>query len=92
VASAIVNTAQQVGGSLGTALLNTIAASATAGFVATHPLGQVGAALIHGYSVAMEWGTVILVLGAVAAGALISLGRPAPHGVGSSARIMEAKR
>jgi MFS family permease len=78
VASAMVNTAQQVGGSLGTVLLNTIAASATVAFVASRPLGQVGraAALVHGYSTAMAWGAAILVLGAVAAGALITVGRP----------------
>ena len=34
VASAMVNTSQQVGGSIGTALLNTIAASATTGWIA----------------------------------------------------------
>ena len=36
VASAMLNTSQQVGGSIGTALLNTIAASATAGWFASH--------------------------------------------------------
>ena len=38
VASALVNTTQQVGGSLGTALLNTIAATATATYIAAHGL------------------------------------------------------
>ncbi len=38
VASALVNTTQQVGGSLGTALLNTLAATATTTFLATHAL------------------------------------------------------
>jgi len=74
VASATVNTAQQVGGSLGTVLLNTVAASATAAYVAAHP-----AALVHGYTVAMAWGVAILVLGAIAAGGLITAGRPAPR-------------
>ena len=36
VASALVNTSQQVGGSIGTALLNTIAATAAANYVAAH--------------------------------------------------------
>jgi len=36
VASALVNTGQQVGGALGTALLNTIAASATAAYAGSH--------------------------------------------------------
>jgi hypothetical protein len=95
VASAVVNAAQQVGGSLGAALLNTIAAGATAGFAASHPLGQVGraAALVHGYSVAAGWGSAILVLSAVASGVLISPRRPAPHSPGSATQsVEEAKR
>jgi EmrB/QacA subfamily drug resistance transporter len=71
VASATVNTAQQIGGSLGTAVLNTIAIAATAAFVGTR-----GAALVHGFSVATGWGVVILVLAAVVAGALITAPRP----------------
>jgi predicted MFS family arabinose efflux permease len=74
IASATVNTAQQIGGSLGVALLNTIAASATAGVFASR-----AEALVHGYSVATMWGTVILVLAALAAAALINAGRPAPR-------------
>jgi EmrB/QacA subfamily drug resistance transporter len=78
VASAMVNTAQQVGGSLGTVLLNTIAASATAAYLAAHA-GAPAAALVHGYAVAMAYGAAILVVGAIAAGALINAGRPAPR-------------
>jgi EmrB/QacA subfamily drug resistance transporter len=73
IASAAVNTAQQIGGSLGTALLNTIAASATIGFVGAH-----AEALVHGYSVATVWGTAILVLGALVAALLINAPRPSP--------------
>jgi EmrB/QacA subfamily drug resistance transporter len=72
VASAAVNTAQQIGGSLGTAVLNTIAITATAGYV-----GPRAVALVHGFSVATGWGVVILVLGALAAGVLINAARPA---------------
>jgi EmrB/QacA subfamily drug resistance transporter len=71
IVSAAVNTAQQIGGSLGTALLNTIAASATIGFVGPH-----AEALVHGYSVATMWGTAILVLGALVAALLITAPRP----------------
>jgi EmrB/QacA subfamily drug resistance transporter len=71
VASATVNTAQQIGGSVGTAVLNTIAITATAGFV-----GPRVAALVHGFSVATGWGVVILLLGAVVAGILINAPRP----------------
>ena len=71
VASAIVNTASQIGGSLGTALLNTIAISATAGFA-----GPRAAALVHGFSVATGWGTAILLVGALAAALLITAPSP----------------
>jgi EmrB/QacA subfamily drug resistance transporter len=80
IASATVNTAQQIGGSLGTALLNTIAAGATAGYLAAvHPLVEAVRAqgLVYGYSIATAWGTAILILGAVAAASLINRGRPA---------------
>src|SRR5579864_8388960 len=40
VASALVNTTQQTGGSLGVALLNTVAASATTGYLASHGAGH----------------------------------------------------
>ncbi|MCX4409384.1 MFS transporter [Streptomyces sp. NBC_01764] len=68
VASATVNTAQQVGASIGTALLNTIAAGATATYLADHHGGStLRDATVHGYSVAATWalgimlGTALLV-------------------------------
>lgn len=77
VAAATVNAATQVGGSLGTALLNTIAASATAGYlVGVRPSPTVIAqGLVHGYSTATEVAIGILVLGAVASFLLINAGR-----------------
>jgi MFS family permease len=76
-AAATVNTAQQVGGSLGTALLNTIAASATAAYLARHsPSPDPVHALVHGYRIATTWGTAILALGAVVAAVLINAGSP----------------
>jgi predicted MFS family arabinose efflux permease len=77
VASAMVNTANQIGGSLGTALLNTAATSATAGYLALHTLAPRIAGLVYGFSVATAWGVAILLLGAVAAGVLINAPRPA---------------
>src|SRR6476646_356081 len=52
--SAPVNTGQQVGGSIGTALLSTIALTATSGYLALHHAGQqaAAAAAVHGYTVA----------------------------------------
>ena len=73
VASAMVNTSQQVGGSIGTALLNTLAATAATDFVAAHtpPTEQVLAdAAIHSYSVAYWWGAGFFALGAVLAALL----------------------
>jgi hypothetical protein len=67
VASAMVNTTQQVGGSLGTALLNTIFTTAVAGFIAANgaaPQQQADAA-IHGYNVAFTVSAVLLAVGTV---------------------------
>jgi predicted MFS family arabinose efflux permease len=74
VASATVNTMQQIGGSIGTALLNTIAATATATFLATHNTADrtVDArASIHGYVTAYWWTAGIFALGAVTAAVLL---------------------
>jgi len=78
VASAVANTAQQVGASLGTALLNTIAAAATASYLATRIRGGPGAAaaLVHGYTVAASWPAGILVAAALVVGLLVNAGPP----------------
>jgi EmrB/QacA subfamily drug resistance transporter len=73
VASAVVNATQQIGASLGTAVLNTIAVSATAGFIGSGP-----DALVHGFAQATAWGAAIMLLAALAAVVLISAPRPAP--------------
>ncbi len=52
VASAMVNTTQQIGGSLGTALLNTIAASATTAFVTANGVMHMPEAIVKGYTTA----------------------------------------
>ena len=78
VAAATVNAATQVGASLGTAVLNTIAASATAVYLqglAPSP-ALISQALVHGYSTATTWGAAILVVGAVLIALLIKAGRP----------------
>jgi EmrB/QacA subfamily drug resistance transporter len=65
VASAMVNTSQQVGGSVGTALLSTIFASATAAYASSHARtpGLNNAASIHGYTTAFAWAAGIFALG-----------------------------
>ena len=71
VASATVNAAQQVGASLGVAVLNTIAASATAAY-----LGPRTEAVLHGFAQATGWGAAIMVLSAVVAALLVRAPRP----------------
>ena len=63
VASAVLNTSQQIGGSLGTALLNTLFASAVTAYFTSNPPGSARQAqqilpfaFIHGYHVAFLWG------------------------------------
>lgn len=76
VASALVNTTQQVGGSLGTALLNTIAATATTGFIVANGAGQSAAGLVHGYKIAFTWGLGALIVAAVLSLVLVTKQRP----------------
>jgi len=90
VASASVNTGQQLGGSIGTALLNTLAASATAQYLATHLSPQAlaggrpspelaGLALVHGYDTAFWWSAAIFAGGALVAALLLRRGPLAPR-------------
>ncbi|WP_348786450.1 MFS transporter [Leifsonia sp. NPDC080035] len=68
VASAMVNTSQQVGGSIGTALLNTLAATAATDYLASHlpPTPAVAAeAAVHSYATAYWWGAAFFAFGAV---------------------------
>ncbi|MDX8153547.1 MFS transporter [Patulibacter brassicae] len=73
VASAMVSTGQQVGGAVGTALLSTLAASATSGYVDGRvPSQQVLAeAAVHGYTTAFWWAAGIFLLGAAVSAALL---------------------
>jgi EmrB/QacA subfamily drug resistance transporter len=77
VSSALVNTTQQIGGSLGTALLNTVAASATAAFLLTriHTKANIATATVHGYTVGFEIGAVCLAIATLAAFFLVNATR-----------------
>ena len=81
VASATVSASQQIGGSLGTALLSTVATSALTSFIAaTHarPTALVVAhAAVHGDTTAFAWAAAIFVAGAIVAGALFEHGTKA---------------
>lgn len=70
VASATVNIAQQIGGSIGVALLNSVAASAL-----THAVADKDAA-IHSYTAAFWCSSAIFVADAVACGLILRSGKP----------------
>ncbi len=69
VASAMVNTSQQVGGSVGTALLSTLFASAVSSYASSHAhsAGLAAAATIHGYTTAFYWAAAIFGVGLLVA-------------------------
>ncbi|MGA7396050.1 MAG: MFS transporter [Solirubrobacterales bacterium] len=78
VASAMANTSQQVGGSIGTAFLSTISASAVASFASgkAPTADLVAQASVHGYTTAFWWSAAILLAGAVATALLLKSGAP----------------
>jgi EmrB/QacA subfamily drug resistance transporter len=73
VASAMVNTSQQVGGSIGTALLSSVAVSATTDFLtANGPGAEVGRqAAVEGYVTAFWWAAGLFTIGALVCGGLL---------------------
>ncbi|HEY8763672.1 MAG TPA: MFS transporter [Solirubrobacteraceae bacterium] len=82
IASAMVNTSQQVGGSVGTALLSTLFASSAAAYAASHARvpGLAAAAMVHGYTTAFWWAAGIFALGLFVALVVLpsSISTPAP--------------
>jgi EmrB/QacA subfamily drug resistance transporter len=81
VASALVNATQQTGGTMGAALINTIATSATVSYLAIHGRSpsSLTAGAIHGYTTAFTFSAIVLALGATAAFTLIRRARPATN-------------
>ena len=77
VASAFVNATQQVGGSLGTALLNTVAAAAATTYLAAHAHATFALqrAAVHGYTTAFTVSAVLLAAAAIVAAVLIRASR-----------------
>jgi EmrB/QacA subfamily drug resistance transporter len=69
VASAMVNTSQQVGGAVGLALLSTVSASAVADYARAHPRlpGLAGVAAVHGYTTGFWVAAAIFAIGFVLA-------------------------
>jgi EmrB/QacA subfamily drug resistance transporter len=80
VASAMVNTSQQVGGSVGTSLLSTIFASAVSSYTVSHlhTADLANTAVVHGYTTAFWWAVGIFVLAFVLALAILP-GRASPR-------------
>jgi MFS family permease len=85
VASATLNVGQQIGGSIGTALLNTVATSAAATYLTSHLSPAIAAspqsraalqaaAAVHGYTTAFWWTAGMFAAGAVVCGTLLRRG------------------
>ena len=81
VASAVLNSSQQIGGSLGTALLNTVFAAAVTSYFTENlrdpadAAALTPAAFIHGYHVAFAWGAGLLTAALLVAFFLINAKR-----------------
>jgi hypothetical protein len=106
-ASAVLSTTQQIGGSFGTAIQNTLAVSAATAFITAHAMGSSAhsaaeiasvkaAGYVHGYSVAFRFGSLMLLLGGIAFFFLVNIDRHAPrparYGAGRSLRLRLRRR
>jgi len=76
VGSAALNTAQQVGGSIGTALLNTLAASAATSYLVgrVHSAVAVQTAVLRSDTTAFVWSASAFVVGAIVASLVLERG------------------
>ncbi|MGW4564511.1 MFS transporter [Streptomyces sp. NPDC004561] len=95
VTSATVNTSQQVGGSIGTALLNTIATTSSAAYITAHlhspaqKAAVVPAGVVHGYTVAIGWAAGVMLLAGLVAGLMVTARAP-KHGTPAQAPVAES--
>ncbi|WP_073950865.1 MFS transporter [Streptomyces kebangsaanensis] len=95
VTSATVNTSQQVGGSIGTALLNTIATTSGAAYITARLRGPadrprvVSEGIVHGYTVALWWAAGVMLLAALVAGLMVK-GRAPERGAPAEAAVPES--
>jgi EmrB/QacA subfamily drug resistance transporter len=88
VASAMVNTCQQVGGAVGTAVLSTIFASAASSYATSHArdAGLAAAAEVHGYTTAFYVATAMFVVGFLVASLILPRRlQPQPQAAGRPA-------
>jgi MFS family permease len=98
-ASAVLTTSQQIGGSFGTAIANTIVVSSGAAFIVgfnshSHPpivgkakLFLIAQAHVHGYDESFRFGALMLFLAAVVFFALVNIDR---HHLGQHDEVTEA--
>ncbi|CAB4845920.1 unannotated protein [freshwater metagenome] len=80
VGSAVINTSQQVGGAVGTALLNTVAVAATTAYLSANTdqgKAALAVALTEGYTRAFLVGSVFLVVAAILTVTMITIGKDA---------------
>ncbi|MDH6630091.1 EmrB/QacA subfamily drug resistance transporter [Streptomyces sp. LBL] len=95
VTSATLNTSQQVGGSIGTALLNTIATTSGTAYVTAHLTDPARRALVlkegvvHGYTVAIWWAAGIMLLAGLIAGLMVTV-KPPKHGTPANTPVPES--
>nr|WP_260327339.1 MFS transporter [Streptomyces sp. TLI_185] len=97
-ASATFNAARQVGGSIGTALLNTIAATVTARYLTAHagpgvnPRSLQAEATVHGFNAATWWAMGSLLLAATIAGLVVNADRaPTPQAAAAEPEPVDAR-
>ncbi|MEV5985979.1 MFS transporter [Streptomyces sp. NPDC052051] len=97
VTSAAVSTSQQVGGSIGTALLNTLATTSGTAYLAAHlhdPAERaqiVRQGTVHGFTVALWWAAGVLLLAGLAAGLMVEA-KPAARGPAPVPLPQDARR
>ncbi|MET8571283.1 MFS transporter [Streptomyces sp. NPDC004783] len=94
VTSATVNTSQQVGGSIGTALLNTVATSTSASWITSHLTDPsrrgeiIKEGIVHGYTVAIWLAAGIMLLAGLIAGLMVTAKAP-KHGTPADRPVPE---
>lgn len=93
-ASAVLTTAQQIGGSFGTAIQNTIFVSTAAAYLATHHATSQAAivalrntANVHGFDMAFRFGSLVLLLAAITFFSLANIDR---HHLGQHDEVVVA--
>ncbi|MEU9445909.1 MFS transporter [Streptomyces sp. NPDC048304] len=95
VTSATVNTSQQVGGSIGTALLNTIATTSSTAYITAHlhsPARKatvIPAGVVHGYTVAIGWAAAVMLLAGLVAAFMVTARAP-KHGTAAKPPVVES--